>query len=128
MNFVLEFPIKDDATSFRKTMALDNFDYDHPPNNGICVQMTQNYLTISILVWLNLLFLFIITLISFATYLDFKYSQFHIVFILFASILTITGSLLVFIWLHVLKEKKLIDSAMNKFQRRLMFTISLFHH
>ena len=45
MNFVLEFPIKDDATSFLKTMALDNFDYDHPPNNGICVQTTQNYLT-----------------------------------------------------------------------------------
>jgi len=45
MNFVLEFAIKDDATSFLKTMALDNFDYDHPPNNGICVQTTQNYST-----------------------------------------------------------------------------------
>lgn len=45
MNFMLEFPIKDDATSFLKTMVLDNFDYDHPPNNGICVQTTQNYLT-----------------------------------------------------------------------------------
>ena len=45
MNFVLEFPIKDDATFFRKTMALDNFDYDHPPNNGIWVQTTQNHLT-----------------------------------------------------------------------------------
>jgi hypothetical protein len=55
------------------------------------------------LVWLNLLFLFFITLISFATDLDFKYSHFHIVFILFESILTITGSLLVFIWLHALK-------------------------
>jgi uncharacterized membrane protein len=81
----------------------------------------QIKLSHSILVWLNLLFLFFITLISFATYLDFKYSHFHIVFILFASILTVTGSLLVFIWLHALKEKILIDSAMNRFQRRLMF-------
>ena len=45
MNFVLEFAIKDDATSFLKTMALDNFDFDNPPNNGICVQTTQNYST-----------------------------------------------------------------------------------
>jgi len=45
MNCVLEFPIKDDASFFRKTMALDNFDYDHPPNNGICIKTTQNYLT-----------------------------------------------------------------------------------
>ena len=81
----------------------------------------QIKLSPSILVWLNLLFLFFITLISFATDLDFKYSHFHIVFILFASILTITGSLLVFIWLDALKQKILIDSAMNKFQRRLMF-------
>jgi uncharacterized membrane protein len=81
----------------------------------------QIKLSHSILVWLNLLFLFFITLISFATYLDFKYSHFYIVFILFASILTITGSLLVFIWLHALKQKILIDSAMNRFQKRLMF-------
>jgi hypothetical protein len=45
MNFMLGFPIKDNATSFLKTMVLDNFDYDHPPNNGICVQTTPNYLT-----------------------------------------------------------------------------------
>jgi uncharacterized membrane protein len=34
----------------------------------------QIKLSHSVLVWLNLLFLFFITLISFATYLDFKYS------------------------------------------------------
>jgi hypothetical protein len=45
MNCVLEFPIKDDATFFRKAMALDNFDYDRPPNNGIWDQTTQNHLT-----------------------------------------------------------------------------------
>jgi uncharacterized membrane protein len=73
----------------------------------------------SILIWLNLLFLFFITLISFATYLDFKYGNFHIVFVLYASILTITGSMLVFIW-HASKENLLIDKTMSTFQRRFM--------
>jgi uncharacterized membrane protein len=73
----------------------------------------------SILIWLNLLFLFFITLISFATYLDFKYGNFHIVFVLYASILTITGSMLVFIW-HASKENLLIDKTMSTFQRKFM--------
>jgi uncharacterized membrane protein len=75
----------------------------------------------SLLIWLNLLFLFFITLISFATYLDFKYGNFHSVFVLYVSTLAITGSLLVFIWLHASKENLLIDNAMSRFQRRFMF-------
>jgi uncharacterized membrane protein len=80
-----------------------------------------NYIRLShsILVWLNLLFLFFITLISFATSLDFKYGSFQIVFVLYASILMITGSLLVFIWLHASKEN-LIDRPISAFQRRRM--------
>jgi uncharacterized membrane protein len=74
----------------------------------------------SILIWLNLLFLFFITLISFATYLDFKYGNFHIVFVLYASTLTVTGSLLVFIWLHATRENLLIDKAMSRFQSRFL--------
>ncbi len=74
----------------------------------------------SILIWLNLLFLFFITLISFATYLDFKYGSFHSVFVLYASVLTVTGSLLAFIWLHAIRENLLIDKAMSRFQRRFM--------
>jgi len=42
------------------------------------------------------------------------------VFVLYASILTITGSLLVFIWLHASKENLLIEKTMNTFQRRFM--------
>ncbi len=82
-----------------------------------------NYIRLShsILIWLNLLFLFFITLISFATYLDFKYGNFHIVFVLYASILTLTGSLLVFIWLHASKENLLMDKAMSTFQGKFMF-------
>ncbi len=82
-----------------------------------------NYIRVShsVLIWLNLLFLFFITLISFATDLDIKYGNFHIVFVLYASILAVTGSLLVFIWLNASKENLLIDKTMNTFQRRFMF-------
>jgi hypothetical protein len=62
---------------------------------------------------------FFITLISFATDLYFNYGNFHIVFVLYASILTVTGSLLLFIWLHGSKENLLIDKTMNIFQRKL---------
>jgi uncharacterized membrane protein len=80
-----------------------------------------NYIRLShsVLVWLNLLFLFFITLISFATDLYFNYGNFHSVFVLYASILTVTGSLLFFIWLHGSKENLLIDKTMNIFQRKL---------
>jgi uncharacterized membrane protein len=74
----------------------------------------------SVLVWLNLLFLFFITLISFGTGLDFKYGNFHSVFVLFASILTVTGSLLLFIWLHGSKKNLLVDRIISISQRRLM--------
>jgi len=73
-----------------------------------------------ILVWLNLLFLFFITLISFATYLDFRYGDFHSVFVLYALNLTIVGSLLVFIWLLASKDNLISDKAMDMIQRRLM--------
>lgn len=82
-----------------------------------------NYIKLShsILIWLNLLFLFFITLISFATYLDFRYGNFHIVFILYALILTVNGSLLVLIWLHASNKNLLIDNTMSTLQRRFMF-------
>jgi hypothetical protein len=43
------------------------------------------------------------------------------VFVLYASILTITGSLLVFIWLHASKVNLIMDKAMTTFQRKFMF-------
>ena len=48
----------------------------------------------SVLIWVNLAFLFFITLISFATSLQTVYPLYHIVFLLSAIIITITGSLL----------------------------------
>ena len=74
----------------------------------------------SILVWLNLLFLFFVTLISFATDIDLKYGNFHFIFLVYASVLTITGSILAVIWLEASKGN-LLDKSITKLQNRLMF-------
>lgn len=67
----------------------------------------------SVLIWVNLAFLFFITLISFATSLETVYPLYHIVFLLYAAIITITGLLLAVIWLHASKDRLLIDKNMN---------------
>lgn len=66
-----------------------------------------------IMAWLTLVFLFFITLISFATDLQVDYGFYQIVFILYALVLTLAGSLLTLIWLHATKNK-LIDKSMSK--------------
>jgi uncharacterized membrane protein len=87
-----------------------------------------NHITDShaIMIWLNLLFLFFITLISFATSLQIDYGLYHIIFIIYALILIITGSLLASIWLHTKKKKnKLIDKSLSRIQTRNIFLQSL---
>ncbi|HYX55739.1 MAG TPA: TMEM175 family protein [Nitrososphaeraceae archaeon] len=66
-----------------------------------------------IMVWLTLIFLFFITLISFATDLQVDYGFYQIVFILYALVLTLAGSLLTLIWLHATKNR-LIDKSLSK--------------
>lgn len=66
-----------------------------------------------IMVWLTLVFLFFITLISFATDLQVDYGFYQIVFILYALVLTLAGSLLTLIWLHATKNR-LIDKSLSK--------------
>lgn len=78
----------------------------------------------TIMIWLNLLFLFFITLISFATGLQINYGLYHIIFIIYALILTITGSLLASIWLHA-KKNNLIDKTLSRIQTRNIFLQSL---
>jgi len=56
-----------------------------------------------ILVALNLIFLFFITLISLFTVLNINYGYLHIVFIIFNIILVLTGSMLTIIWLVAVK-------------------------
>ena len=66
-----------------------------------------------IMAWLTLVFLFFITLISFATDLQVDYGFYQVVFILYALVLTLAGSLLTLIWLHATKNK-LIDKSLSK--------------
>ena len=58
-----------------------------------------------IITWLTLIFLFFITLIPFATNLQIGYGSYQIVFILYALVLTIAGSLLTITWLYATKNK-----------------------
>jgi uncharacterized membrane protein len=66
-----------------------------------------------ILAWLTLVFLFFITLISFATDLQVVYGSYRVVFVLYASVLTLAGSILTLIWLHATKNR-LIDNSLSK--------------
>lgn len=73
-----------------------------------------NHITESrgVMIWLNLLFLFSITLISFAVDLQVQYGFYYIIFAIYASILTLSGALLTIIWLHA-KKKGLIENTLK---------------
>ena len=63
--------------------------------------------------WLTLVFLFFITLISFATDLQINYGFYQLVFVLCALVLIVIGLLLTLIWAHAIKNR-LIDNTLNK--------------
>jgi uncharacterized membrane protein len=65
-----------------------------------------------IIVWLNLVFLFFITLIPFAVDLQVDYGFYQVMFILYALVLIMAGSLLTFIWLHA-RKNRLIDKSLS---------------
>jgi uncharacterized membrane protein len=56
-----------------------------------------------VIVWLNLLFLFFISIIPFAVDLQIDYGLYQVIFILYALVLTAAGALLTLIWLHAMK-------------------------
>ena len=66
----------------------------------------------AIILWLNLVFLFFITIIPFAVNLQADYGFYQIIFIAYALILTMAGSSLILIWLHASKNR-LIDESLN---------------
>jgi uncharacterized membrane protein len=57
----------------------------------------------AVIVWLNLLFLFFITIIPFAVDLQIDYGLYQVIFILYALVLTAAGASLTLIWLHAMK-------------------------
>jgi uncharacterized membrane protein len=67
----------------------------------------------TVIVWLNLLFLFFITIIPFAVDLQIDYGLYQVIFILYALVLTAAGASLTLIWLHAMKGR-LIDKTMNQ--------------
>ena len=66
-----------------------------------------------VIVWLNLVFLFFITIIPFAVDLQIDYGLYQVIFILYALVLTAAGASLTLIWLHAMKGR-LLDKTMNQ--------------
>ncbi|MDQ3975127.1 MAG: TMEM175 family protein [Thermoproteota archaeon] len=66
-----------------------------------------------VIVWLNLLFLFFITIIPFAVDLQIDYGLYQVIFILYALVLTAAGALLTLMWWHAMKGR-LLDKTMNQ--------------
>jgi uncharacterized membrane protein len=73
-----------------------------------------NYIADShaIIVWLNLVFLFFITIIPFAVDLQVDYGFYQVIFIVYALVLTLAGSSLTLIWLHA-RKNRLVDKNLN---------------
>ena len=65
-----------------------------------------------VIVWLNLLFLFFITIIPFAVDLQVDYGFYQVIFVLYALVLTIGGLMLTLIWLDA-RKNKLIDNTVS---------------
>ena len=71
----------------------------------------------SIITWLTLVFLFFITLIPLATNLQLGYGSYQILFVLYALVLAVAGSLLTITWLYATKNK-LIDDNLTQIEIR----------
>jgi len=88
-----------------------------------------------IMVYLNLLFLLLITLLSLSTSLVINYGGYHIPYIIYSLMVILTSSLLAMIWWHATKDKLLIDKNLHSLYIKgvminlisipLVFTISI---
>ena len=65
-----------------------------------------------VIVWLNLVFLFFITIIPFAVDLQVDYGFYQVIFILYALVLTFGGLMLTLIWLDA-RKNRLIDNTVS---------------
>lgn len=87
------------------------------------------------MVYLNLLFLLLITLLSLSTSLVINYGAYHIPYIIYSLMVILTSSLLAMIWWHATKDKLLIDKNLHQFYIKgvmanlisipLVFTVSI---
>jgi uncharacterized membrane protein len=67
------------------------------------------------MVYLNLLFLLLITLLSLSTSLVINYGTYQIPYIIYCFIVIMTSSLLALIWWHATKNKRLVDKNLHPF-------------
>jgi uncharacterized membrane protein len=89
-----------------------------------------------VMVYLNLLFLLLITLLSLSTSLVINYGNYHIPYVIYSFIVILTSSLLTLIWWHATKDKLLIDKNLYPLYIKgvmltllsipLVFTVSIF--
>ena len=89
-----------------------------------------------VMVYLNLLFLLLITLLSLSTSLVINYGNYHIPYVIYSFIVIWTSSLLTLIWWHATKDKLLIDKNLHPLYIKgvmltlvsipLVFTVSIF--
>ena len=67
------------------------------------------------MVYLNLLFLLLITLLSLSTSLVINYGTYQIPYVIYCFIVIMTSSLLALIWWHATKNKRLVDKNLHPF-------------
>ena len=89
-----------------------------------------------VMMYLNLLFLLLITLLSLSTSLVINYGDYHIPYVIYSFIVILTSSLLTLIWWHATKDKLLIDKNLHPLYIKgvmltlvsipLVFTVSIF--
>jgi uncharacterized membrane protein len=78
------------------------------------------------MVYLNLLFLLLITFLSITTSLVINYGSYQIPYVIYCIVVIMTGSLLALIWWHATKEYRLIDKDVHPlFIRGLMINLLL---
>lgn len=65
------------------------------------------------MVYLNLLFLMLITLLSLSTSLVINYGSYHIPYIIYCTIVIMTSSLLAVIWWYATRDRKLINKNIH---------------
>ncbi len=87
-----------------------------------------NYITRShiSMVYLNLLFLLLITFLSFTTSLVIEYGSYQIPYIIYCVVVILTSSLLALIWWHATKDYRLVDKDVHPlFIRGMMLNLLL---
>ena len=88
------------------------------------------------MVYLNLLFLLLITLLSLSTSLIINYGTYQIPYVIYCFIVIMSSLLLALIWWHATKNKRLVDKNLHPFFIKgvmanlmsipIVFTISIF--